>query len=137
MEGAIEKILQLFVSWTKLKVRIHLNDIKKQELYFYERQVWWASLGQNIGSEQNGKNTNFERPVLVFKKFNEDTFWAIPASTKIKTGKYYELFHLDDKEFSLNLSQLRLISSKRLLRLSGSISREEYEIIKDRIRKLI
>jgi hypothetical protein len=137
MEGAIEKILQLFVSWTELKVRIHLNDIKKQELYFYERQVWWASLGQNIGSEQNGKNTNFERPVLVFKKFNEDTFWAIPASTKIKIGKYYELFHLDDKEFSLNLSQLRLISSKRLLRLSGSISREEYEIIKDRVRKLI
>ncbi len=137
MEGAIERLLQLFVSWTKLKVRIHLKDIKERELYFYERQVWWASLGQNIGSEQNGKNTNFERPILVFKKFNEDTLWAIPASSKIKTGKYYELFHLGDKEFSLNLSQLRLISSKRLLRLSGSINREEYERIKNRIKQLI
>lgn len=133
MEGLTE-ILSSFVNWTKLKVKTHISE---RVFYFYERQIWWASLGQNIGSEQNGKNSNFERPILVFKKFNEDTLWAIPASSKIKTGQYYELFHLDDKEFSLNLSQLRLISSKRLLRLTGEITREEYEIIKNRVRNLI
>ncbi|MFA5021351.1 MAG: type II toxin-antitoxin system PemK/MazF family toxin [Patescibacteria group bacterium] len=134
MEVTIEALLNLFVSWTKLKIKEH---IKEREFYFYEKQVWWASLGQNIGREQNGKNSNFERPILVFKKFNEDTLWAISASSKIKIGKYYEIFHLGEKEFSLNLSQLRLISSKRLLRLSGEISKKEYDKIKERVRELI
>lgn len=134
MDELLEVILKQFIAWTKLKVKTHY---KEREFYFYERQIWWASLGHNIGREQNGKNANFERPILVFKKFNEDTLWAIPASSKIKAGRYYESYHLDKNEFSLNLSQLRLISSKRLLRLSGEISREEYEMIKNRVRELI
>lgn len=134
MDELLDSVLKLFVGWTKLKVKTH---IKEREFYFYERQIWWASLGQNIGREQNGKNTNFERPILIFKKFNKDTLWAIPASSKIKAGRYYKNYHLDENEFSLNLSQLRLISSKRLLRLSGEISRDEYEMIKNRVRELI
>lgn len=130
----LDCLWNLFTAWTKLKVKTHLQE---REFYFYERQVWWASIGQSVGSEQNGKNTYFERPILVFKKFNQDTLWAIPATSKVKEGKYYAKFHLDDKEFFLNLSQLRLISSKRLLRLSGEISREEYEGIKARVKNLI
>ena len=34
--------------------------------------------------EQDGKGGKFARPVLVFKKFNKEVFWALPLSTRIK-----------------------------------------------------
>lgn len=131
-----KEIIRPFVDWIKIKIKLHI-DINERELYFYEKQIWWASIGQNVGSEQNGKNDNFERPILVLKKFNEDTLWAIMASSKIRSGRYYTSCHLDDKEFSLNLSQLRLISSRRLLRLVGMISLEEFELIRDKVKDIV
>lgn len=38
-----------------------------RSLYFKERQIWWASIGQNIGVEANGKNKKYERPVIILK----------------------------------------------------------------------
>ncbi len=61
----MRELLVQFVEWTKLKVRIHIKE--NSALYFHEREVWWASLGKNIGFEQDGKNKMFERPVLVLK----------------------------------------------------------------------
>lgn len=58
---------QKFVDWTKLKIATHFSN---KNVYFREGEIWWVSIGQNIGNEQNGKNTNFERSVLIFKKFN-------------------------------------------------------------------
>ena len=58
-----ESIIQSFADWARLKLRIHLYK-NLDSVYFRERQIWWASVGQNIGVESNGKNANFERPVL-------------------------------------------------------------------------
>jgi hypothetical protein len=30
--------------------------------------IWWASIGENVGSEINGKSRLFSRPVIIFKK---------------------------------------------------------------------
>jgi hypothetical protein len=45
-------------------------ELKKQKLneiefnsYAHERDVWWCSLGVNVGVEADGKHGNFERPV--------------------------------------------------------------------------
>ena len=64
-----------FVEWTKLKIRLHIES--KKIVYFYEREIWWASLGENIGFEQNGKDENFSRPVLILKKFNNHLLWIL------------------------------------------------------------
>jgi len=58
----LKEILKIFVSWTKLKVRIHLSE---RVVYPKVRGIWWASLGQNIGVETNGKNNKFERPYVT------------------------------------------------------------------------
>lgn len=58
--------LEKMVEWTKLKMRIHSKE--ERIIYFNEREVWWASVGINIGNEVDGKNGYFERPVLVLKK---------------------------------------------------------------------
>ena len=121
-----DKIIKWFADWANLKIQLHFSD---RELYFKERQIWWASIGQNIGSEQNGKHGNFERTVLVFKKFNKQTFLGIPISTKIKVGNHRYVFSQNGKGFCLNLSQMRVMSSKRLLRLVGIISTTEYQNI--------
>ncbi|MCK5510676.1 type II toxin-antitoxin system PemK/MazF family toxin [Candidatus Parcubacteria bacterium] len=103
-----------FIEWTKLKIRIQISE--EEPVYFREKEIWWASLGVNIGYEQDGKNRNFERPVLILKKFNKNILLALPITSKDKTGKYYYQFKYDGVKYSIILSQIRLISNKRLLR---------------------
>ena len=68
MDDIKKSILKIFVAWTKLKVMVHFSE---REIYPKTREIWWASLGQNIGVEINGKNDNFERPVVIIKVFNK------------------------------------------------------------------
>lgn len=125
-----------FVTWTKLKIRIHLKPVESC-VYFSEREIWWSSLGVNIGYEQDGKNDNFERPILILKKFSRDILWALPITSKSKIGEYYHQFERDGEKYSIILSQLRLISSKRLLRKIGVVAGGEFEKIRERIRMLV
>jgi len=130
----MEKYLIKFIEWTKLKIRIHFST---RIIYFREREVWWASLGINIGFEQDGKNKNFTRPILVFKKFNQDLLWALPLTSKLRNNKYYFQIEYNQRKYSVILSQLKLISSKRLIRKIRKISVVDYYNIKTAIKKLI
>lgn len=128
-------IIRQFLDWTKLKIMIHLSgDI---EFYFREREIWWASLGINIGHEQDGKNNKFERPVLILKKFNRHVLWILPFTNKTKLGKYYYQTKYQDRDYWIILSQLRLISSKRLTRKIRTLPKNEYFQVKQRIKLFI
>jgi len=122
-----------FDNWNILK--------KQQEGYknqiFEENQIWWTNLGVNAGSEACGKNDNFNRPVLVVRKFNKSIFLGVPLSTKIKEGRFYHNFTLKGKESSALLSQIRLLDSKRLTDLIGKISDKEIGIVRGKIKDLI
>lgn len=131
-----DDLIKVFISWTKLKIRLHLKP-DESCVYFDEREIWWSSLGVNIGHEQDGKNDNFERPILVLRKFNRNIMWALPMTSKNKIGGHYHQFERNGKKYSIILSQLRLISSKRLLRKIGVVDENEFEIIKEKVRKLI
>ena len=76
-----DKNLEDFVAWTKIKIRIHLNESKK-DFYFKPREIWYASLGVNIGFETDGKNDKFERPVLIIRVFSADVLWILPLTSK-------------------------------------------------------
>ncbi len=82
-----KQYLVKFIKWAKLKIRIHVSEV--EPVYFKEKDVWWASLGINVGHEQDGKNESFERPVLVFKKFNKHMLWVLPLTSQDKADKYY------------------------------------------------
>jgi len=101
--------------------------------YFYEKEVWWCSLGINIGSEQDGKHSSFERPVLILKKINKDLLWVVPLSTKISTNYYRINTRSTGQESQVTISQIRAISSKRLLRKISQIDMTEFVIIIFRI----
>ena len=128
--------LEQFVSWAKLKIRIHLTE---QKLFFKEREIWWASVGMNIGYEQNGKNETFERPILVLKKFNHEIMWAMPMTSQDKSdkGRYYYPIKYNEKCSYLILSQLRIMSSKRLLRKVRTLSWKEFNDVRKKIKSFL
>ncbi len=125
----------IFNEWNEEKKKLHRN--KKYELVFHEREIWWCSLGKNLGDEQDGKNASFERPVIVIKKFNSRIAWVVPMSTKMKNGKYYHSIFHNKAEKSVILSQLRLTSIKRFKRFIGKITPFQYITIKKKISKLL
>jgi len=127
-----------FKKWHTRKER--LND-DKPRVFFHEREVWWCSLGANIGFEQDGKGGKFARPVLIFKKFNNEIFWALPLSLQIKSRKetahFYALVELEDGiARTAILSQLRLIDGKRLLTKVGMINEKNYTEIQKAVIRL-
>ena len=133
----MEEDLIKFVIWTKLKIRIHLKP-SESSVYFSEREIWWSSLGVNIGYEQDGKNDNFERPILILKKFSKNVLWVLPLTRTKKTdSKYYFQLEQGGEDSFVVLSQIRMISNKRLSRRMRVISQIEFQQIKNKIRDFL
>ena len=120
-------MLQNFLDWIDLKFRINNNS--KSPLYA-ERDVYWCSIGQNIGDEEYGKGAMFSRPVLVLKKYNKNLFFGIPLTTKVKDNVYYSRLVFKDKEICAMLSQGRVLDSRRMGAKMGTVSRSDYNKIK-------
>lgn len=101
-------------------------------------EVWMIVLGNNLGFEQNGTGGNFSRPVLVFKKFNNQMFWCIPLSTKQKSLDYYFNFQ-DPVGHSVSgiIAQMRLLSIKRFQRRMYVLDWEIFDNFKKHVIKLI
>lgn len=113
-----------FDRWNAIK---RATDVAADEhrLYFREGEVWWIRLGRNIGYEVNGKNTEFTRPVLILKKYNQFSFLAAPLTTNDKPNRYrVAVGTFDGKASFATLSQLRNIDSKRLVKKIGHVARE-------------
>ncbi len=104
---------------------------------FKEREVWWCSIGANIGDEEDGKNEFFSRPVLVVRKFNKKIFWGVPLSTQIKDNPNYCKIFFKDKIQCAMLTQLRLFDRKRLTKKMGQLSSDDGGKIRKALREFI
>lgn len=123
-----------YQKWHKIKKLV--ND-RLGRPYFYEREIWWCSMGANVGFEQDGKGKNFSRPILIIKKFNKEVFLGLPLTTKPKIGKYYLTLDLNDEiNRKVILSQLRLFDSKRLQEKIITIDLSQFLAIKKAIIQL-
>jgi len=132
----IEKseIIKRFIEWTKLKARIHFTQ---RQVFPREREIWWVSLGQNIGVEINGKHENFERPVLVIKRYSLDAFLVGPLSSQSRDNKYcFAIKNKDVCRGDLNFSQVRSISVKRFIRKLGKVDIITFGNIKKKFAEL-
>jgi mRNA interferase MazF len=113
-----------FWKWHEKKSQIHE---KIGELFFHEREVWFCHLGTNVGFEQDGKGENFGRPIIVFRKFNNEVFWGIPLTTRTKGGKFYLSINLGDgTPRKAIISQLRLLDAKRLYQKLAVIDKDTH-----------
>ncbi len=119
-------------NWNNLKK----DTSKKERVFFDKGEIWFLSMGKNIGDEEDGKNQNFERPVLITRKFNNNVFLGVPLTSQPKEGKYY--FTLESfKGSTAILSQIKLFDAKRLIRFIGRIDKVELKTIKEKIRLII
>ncbi len=127
-----------FDLWNDKKREIN-NRIIPISFHYYEREVWWCSIGKNIGSEENGKNEYFERPVIIFRIFGPDVLWAIPLTSRkvINDSRKEVEIILNGILQTADLAQLRLISSKRLLRYAGITSFGDFQIIRNYLKDLV
>jgi len=121
--------------WNSVKKNL---EKKKSRIYYKEREIYWANIGENIGSEQNGKGDDFTRPLLIFKKFSNDIFFGIPLSTQVKEGNWFFEFSFKDEELSTALLvQSRLFDIKRLDKKIGKISVEDFSMLKIKFKELM
>ena len=125
-----------FDKWNAEKKAVDAKAVNT-ELFFYAREIWWCSVGLNIGVEADGKHNNFERPMLIVKKFNADMVWALPLTTQGQDNKYYYRLNHEDVKSWVVLSQIKTISTKRFLRKVGSISESDFKEIILRLQKFL
>jgi mRNA interferase MazF len=120
-----------FIQWNKRKMVIHEMD---GLALFHEREVWWCTLGVNIGSEQDGGHGDFGRPVVIIKKFNLDSCIVVPLTTKNKNGKYYfSVGKIEEREAVAVLSQVRFIDRRRLSNKICTLERKLYRNLLNKI----
>lgn len=117
-----------FDQWNELKKRL---DIVSVPPLFREGEVWWCSVGLNIGYEVMGKHLEFTRPVLVLRKYNRHTFFGLPPTSKRKPIPAHYPLDVAGKQGSLLLDQGKTFDSRRLCRRMLHLSKERLQHIKE------
>ena len=123
-----------FDKWNVLKQQL---DDNSKRVEFKERTIYWISIGENIGFEQNGKGDIFSRPVLVLKKISKQLFFGIPLSTQIKEGSFFYQYRIDGQIRTALLAQGRTFDTKRLENKIGMMEEEDFKKLKEKFKLLL
>jgi mRNA interferase MazF len=117
--------------WSAVKTEL---AAKSSGILFKEGEVWWASIGINLGEEIYGKGEKFRRPVLIFKKLTHNSFLGLPITGQEKVGSWYVPIQLPGRPRSAMLHQARVFDRKRVSAYIGTIKQDDFENIKNQFR---
>lgn len=123
-----------FDTWNEYKKSIEKID---KRFFFKEGEIWWCSIGINVGNESCGKGKSFRRPMLVIKKLSASNFIGVPLSTKIKKGSWFVDILVEDKVVSAMIYQVRLISVKRFQRRLTTLDAADFSRVKRKLELLL
>lgn len=123
-----------FDNWNEIKKSLHDEH---KAVIFKERDIFWVSIGVNIGYEQDGKGEIFSRPVVIVKKYNNNLFFGVPLSTTIREGSFFFSFDFNNEISSALLVQGRVYDAKRLENKIGMISKNDFESLKSKLKGLL
>jgi len=116
-----------FQKWHNLKKQLHEHE---GVALFHEREIWWCSLGANVGFEQDGVGEIFTRPVVILTKFNLDVCLVVPLTARPKKGVYYfSVGEVAGRQAIAVLSQLRFIDRKRLALKMETLDRDIFQAL--------
>ena len=124
----VDTLLDFFNKWNELKKLTHTHT---KIIGIKERDIVFVKMGQNIGYEQDGKGSEFLRPVVIYKKFNKNMFLGIPLTTKKKENRYHFEFSYENRSKkkisnSAILSQVKMFDTKRVKYKSGVICKDDF-----------
>jgi mRNA interferase MazF len=123
-----------FLEWIGLKEKLHTKEHKPPLVS--KGDLWWASVGENIGSEINGKSDKFSRPVIIYKKLSHGFYFIIPTTTKYRQGSWYVTFRHQERDVTACLHQVRAIDYRRLYSKLGTLDDEDMARVKEGFHKL-
>jgi mRNA-degrading endonuclease toxin of MazEF toxin-antitoxin module len=105
-----------FEGWFKVKKR--LDNSMTAPPNVKEGEVRWSALGENVGTEINGKSVVFSRPTLIIKIINRNSFLIAPLTTSASTSKLRIPIKIRSKNSPkvsyICLNQIRVIDHRRL-----------------------
>lgn len=117
-----------FDGWNENKKSI---DKRQKVPFCHERELWWCTLGMNIGSEQDGSDIEYRRPVLILKGLSKQTCLIIPLTTSTHAHKLRPAIGLvENEQAHALLSQMKVIDTKRLVRKIGSLDKQVFDDIR-------
>ncbi len=122
-----------FYGWIGVKSDLHFAGVFRN---VKEGDIWWCSMGENVGVEINGKQELFLRPVLVLRKLSKFGFMGVPLTSQPHEGLWYTMFEFKHKKQYAVLAQARVLSVYRLCRKMGSVPDSDLLLIRDGFRKL-
>jgi mRNA interferase MazF len=123
-----------YKQWMPVKAGINNGG---RHASFKERDVFWTSIGENVGFEEDGKGPMFRRPVLIIRKFNNWLFWGVPLSMTEKRGKYYYELSIRGKKSVALLSRVGIWDSARLANKMGMVGQDEFGILRKKLAELL
>jgi mRNA interferase MazF len=125
-----------FDTWNIQKKNI--NNTDSEISGYHPREVWWCRMGLNIGFEQDGKDVEFMRPVLILKGLGPHTLLIAPLTSSSHEHKYrVTIGELEGKQSKVIISQIRVIDIKRLVDKIGYIDKEIFKHIQKTARELL
>lgn len=124
-----------FDRWNEIKKELHENEIRK---LYHAREIWWCSLGENIGFEQDGDGTEYQRPVLILKGLSKNTCLIIPlTASPHKHPMRIPLGLVEKKEASAIISQMRVVDTKRFINKICFVDKKIFETIRKIVKDML
>jgi mRNA interferase MazF len=124
-----------FDRWNKDK---KILDAKIHGQTYRVRDIWWCAIGLNVGSEQDGKNEYFRRPVLIIKGISRELCLIAPLTTSDYEHPYrINIGSITGKKSKVILSQIKVIDTKRLITKIATLDKQTFELIKKSIRDML
>ncbi len=123
-----------FDGWNEIKKR---TNAEEPRLYTV-REVWWCRFGVNIGTEQDGKGDWYVRPCVILRGFGPDACLVAPLTTSPRKHVLRVSVGLvEESEARANLSQIRVVDTRRLERKIGFIDRDLFSKLRKATRDIL
>ncbi|MBP9697943.1 MAG: type II toxin-antitoxin system PemK/MazF family toxin [Candidatus Moranbacteria bacterium] len=122
-----------FDGWNERKKKV---NNKRVAPYFEIREVWWCSLGLNVGFEQDGTSNLYRRPVLVLKKWSSDTCLILPVTSSLSRHPYrISIGTIGGRASYVIVSQAKTIDARRFGEKITTLDSEHFEYVRKTTRE--
>ena len=123
-----------FDTWNEKKKVLHDREVV---LYYRSREIWWCYVGINIGSEQNGSQDKFLRPVVIVHAFGKNSCLVVPLTTSTKVHPMrIPIGVVEGEQATALLSQIKVVDTKRLLQKIAVLDKEYFDKITKTLKSL-
>jgi mRNA interferase MazF len=123
-----------FDGWNKVKKKTE----EEQPRLYTVREIWWCRFGVNVGTEQDGRGQKFLRPALILRGFGPDACLVVPLTTSPREHSMRPSIGIvDGKKAKANLSQIRVVDTRRLVEKIGFLDQVIFSGIRKNARGLL